>query len=430
MLKIYRTKDQSYKEYIKALASRGQELDSGVARKVTRILSNVKSRGDEAVREYALKFDQSCPERFEVPKDELKSAFEAMDEKLRGALLRAKANIAAYHERQAGTGYELENPQGCILGRMIRPLYRVGLYVPGGTAAYPSTVLMNAIPAKIAGVSEVLMTTPPGPDGKARADLLAAAYLCGVDRVFLIGGAQAVAAFCYGTESVPKVDKIVGPGNIFVATAKRLCYGVVDIDMIAGPSEVLVIANGDQNPAFIAADLLSQAEHDKLSACVLLTTCEELGKAVAREVEIQAGVLERFPIIESSMINYGGIVVCASVDEMFELANEIAPEHLEILLPDPESYLGRVKNAGSVFLGEYSPEPLGDYYSGTNHVLPTCGTARFSSPLGVEAFQKKISFTRYTKEALQSAAKDISEIAKKEGLTAHQAAVERRFSDV
>ena len=315
------------------------------------------------------------------------------------------------------------------MGQRIRGLKRVGLYVPGGTAAYPSSVLMNAIPAKIAGVEEVIMVTPPLKDGSANPDILTAAALAGVDRIFLMGGAQAVGALAYGTETIPKVDKIVGPGNIYVATAKRILYGTVDIDMIAGPSEILVMADSSANPKFLAADLMSQAEHDVLASSILLTTDRAVAEATLLELKRQMETLSRKEIIEQSLTNYGAMIVCRNIDEMVALANELAPEHLEVMLENPMSYLGRLDNAGSVFLGQYAPEPLGDYYAGPNHVLPTSGTARFFSPLGVDSFIKKSSYIYYTEDALLKAKEDIVCIAEREQLTAHANSIKVRFAD-
>ncbi len=314
-----------------------------------------------------------------------------------------------------------------ILGQRIRGLRRVGIYVPGGTAAYPSSVLMNAIPAKIAGVEEIIMVTPPGKDGTANPDILAAAKIAGVDRVFLMGGAQAVAALAYGTETVPQVDKIVGPGNIFVATAKKLLFGTVDIDMIAGPSEILIVADESADPKFLAADLMSQAEHDKLASAILLTTSAELANKTAEELERQMQTLSRREIIRQSLDDFGAIIVCNNLDEAVDFANELAPEHLEMAVKNPMEYIGRVDNAGSVFLGHFAPEPLGDYFAGPNHVLPTGGTARFFSPLSVDSFVKKSSFIYYTEDALREAKDDIVKLADTEGLTAHANSVKVRF---
>ena len=314
-----------------------------------------------------------------------------------------------------------------MMGQRIRGLKRVGIYVPGGTAAYPSSVLMNAVPAKIAGVEEIIMCTPPQKDGTPTPNIIAAAKVAGVDRIFLMGGAQAVAALAYGTESVPKVDKIVGPGNIFVATAKKLLYGTVDIDMIAGPSEILIIADKSANPKFLAADLMSQAEHDRLASAILLTDCEELAIETETELEKQMTALSRKDIIRSSVDNFGAIIVCSDMSQAIEFANELAPEHLEVCCENPMEYVGKLDNAGSVFLGNYSPEPLGDYFAGPNHVLPTSGTARFFSPLSVDSFVKKSSFIYYTEDALRKDAEDVVRFAETEGLTAHANSIKVRF---
>ena len=402
---------------------------------VLNIINEVRKKGDEAILQFGMDFDGASPEKFEVTKEEMKLAYDNAEESLKKALLHAKENITVYHEKQVKQGYEINKDNGIVLGQLVRGLARVGIYVPGGTAAYPSTVLMNAIPAKIAGVREIVMVTPPiierngnsAPSCKANPDILAAAYLAGVDRVFLAGGAQAVAALTYGTESFPVVDKIVGPGNIFVATAKKLLFGQVDIDMIAGPSEILVLADEYANPRYIAADLMSQAEHDPMASAVLLTTSEMIAKETLKEIEHQIGKLERKQIIEKSLSDFSAIIVCKSMTEMLDLANMIAPEHLELMVRDPMNYLPLIKNAGSVFCGEYTPEPLGDYLSGTNHVLPTSGTARFSSPLGVDSFIKKMSYTYYTREALAADREDIIIIAEKEGLDAHANSIKVRF---
>ena len=319
------------------------------------------------------------------------------------------------------------NENGVIMGQRVRGLHRVGIYVPGGTAAYPSSVLMNAVPAKIAGVQEIVMVTPPGKDGNPNPNIMAAAAIAGVDKVFLCGGAQAVAALAYGTERIPQVDKIVGPGNIFVATAKKLLYGVVDIDMVAGPSEILIVADKSAKPAFLAADLMSQAEHDKMASSILLTTSESIAKATAKELEKQIRYLERWDIIEKSLEDYGEIIVCEDLKQAIDFANELAPEHLELCVEEPLKYIGLIDNAGSVFLGNWSPEPLGDYYAGPNHVLPTGGTARFFSPLSVDSFIKKSSFIYYTEEELAKAKDDIINLAETEGLTAHANSIKVRF---
>ena len=344
-------------------------------------------------------------------------------------MLNAVENITAFHSRQKREGFCVTEENGVIMGQRVRGLDRVGLYVPGGTAAYPSSVLMNAIPAKIAGVKEIIMVTPPLKDGTANKDILVAAALCGVDKIYLAGGAQAVAALAFGTEEIPRVSKIVGPGNIFVATAKKLLYGTVDIDMIAGPSEILVLADETANPKYLAADLMSQAEHDKLASAVMITTSMEVAEKTRAEIERQSAYLSRKEIIDCSLDNYGAIIVCDDMDYAVELANKIAPEHLEVVAANPMEYIGRLDNVGSLFLGQYSPEPLGDYYAGPNHVLPTSGTARFFSPLGVDSFVKRSSYICYTKNALLDAADDIILIAEREKLTAHANSIRVRKED-
>jgi histidinol dehydrogenase len=388
---------------------------------VREILEAVRTGGDDALRMYSERFDGFFPEVFEIGRGEMRRAFEEVDDDFRKAIIHAAENIRTYHEKQKVYGYEMKGENNVVMGQIVRGLTTVGLYVPGGTAAYPSTVLMNAIPAKIAGVENLIMTTP-----KENREIFATAYLAGVDRIFLCGGAQAVAALAYGTERIPRVDKIVGPGNLYVATAKRLLFGQVDIDMVAGPSEIVIIADKTGNPEYIAADMLSQAEHDKKSAAILLTTDEKLAIKVSEVLENQLSLLRRKAIAEASMNENGMIVLCRSEDEMIDLANEIAPEHLEIHSVDPFAMMSGIRNAGSVFLGPYSPEPLGDYYAGTNHVLPTSGTARYASPLGVYDFVKRMSYTCYTKEALELAKDDIVTIGEAEGLEAHVKAVKIR----
>lgn len=415
------------KELLNSLRQRSGETDKKVTASVTEILDNVKSRGDEAVREYTMKFDGRCPEQMEVTRAQMEEAVAEADPRFVEALRNAMENIREFHSRQKQQSFIDAKSNGVMMGQRIRGLKRVGLYVPGGTAAYPSSVLMNAVPAKIAGVEEVIMVTPPLKDGTANPDILVAAALAGVDRIFLMGGAQAVGALAYGTETIPKVDKIVGPGNIFVATAKRILYGVVDIDMIAGPSEILVMADSTANPKFLAADLMSQAEHDVLASSILLTTDRAIAEQTLEELARQMEKLSRKEIIEKSLRDYGAMIVCRNVDEMVELANELAPEHLEVMMDNPMAYLGRLDNAGSVFLGQYAPEPLGDYYAGPNHVLPTSGTARFFSPLGVDSFIKKSSYIYYTEEALRAAHDDIVCIAEREQLTAHANSIKVRF---
>lgn len=388
MIRIAKADGVSERELINQLKARSGEIDRKVTSAVTEILNNVKQNGDDAVREYTLKFDGHMPSKFEISREEIDSSPDKCDRDFILALYKAADNIRDFHARQKQQSWLEPKQNGVILGQRIRGLKRVGVYVPGGTAAYPSSVLMNVIPAKIAGVKEIVMVTPPQKDGTANPDILAAAKIAGVDRVFLMGGAQAVAALAYGTQSVPKVDKIVGPGNIFVATAKKLLYGTVDIDMIAGPSEILIVADKSANPKFLAADLMSQAEHDKMASAILLTTSEETANETAKELSRQMQTLERRDIIEQSLNDFGAIIVCKDISEAVDFANELAPEHLELAVENPMEYIGRVDNAGSVFLGHYSPEPLGDYFAGPNHVLPTSGTARFFSPLSVDSFIK------------------------------------------
>lgn len=427
MIRIAKADGVSERELINQLKARSGEIDRKVTSAVTDILNNVKQNGDDAVREYTLKFDGHMPSKFEISREEIDSSPDKCDRDFILALYKAADNIRDFHARQKQQSWLEPKQNGVILGQRIRGLKRVGVYVPGGTAAYPSSVLMNVIPAKIAGVKEIVMVTPPQKDGTANPDILAAAKIAGVDRVFLMGGAQAVAALAYGTQSVPKVDKIVGPGNIFVATAKKLLYGTVDIDMIAGPSEILIVADKSANPKFLAADLMSQAEHDKIASAILLTTSEETANETAKELSRQMQTLERKDIIEQSLNDFGAIIVCKDISEAVDFANELAPEHLELAVENPMEYIGRVDNAGSVFLGHYSPEPLGDYFAGPNHVLPTSGTARFFSPLSVDSFIKKSSFIYYTEPALSEAKDDIIKLAETEGLTAHANSIKVRF---
>lgn len=429
MIQIAKADGKAERKLLEQLKARSGEIDRTVTAAVQEILSKVKDYGDTAVREYTMKFDGSVPENAEVPREVLDASIEQCDSEFVYALYKAADNIRDFHTRQKQQSWLDAKENGVILGQRIRGLRRVGIYVPGGTAAYPSSVLMNAIPAKIAGVEEIIMVTPPRKDGTANPDILAAAKIAGVDRVFLMGGAQAVAALAYGTETVPQVDKIVGPGNIFVATAKKLLFGTVDIDMIAGPSEILIVADESADPKFLAADLMSQAEHDKLASAILLTTSEELAKRTAAELERQMQTLSRREIIERSIDDFGAIIVCGNLDEAIDFANELAPEHLEMAVKNPMEYIGRVDNAGSVFLGHFAPEPLGDYFAGPNHVLPTGGTARFFSPLSVDSFVKKSSFIYFNEPALRQAREDITAIARAEGLDAHAHSIEVRFSD-
>lgn len=386
---------------------------------VSEIIENVKQNGDKALFEYCEKFDKARLSALEVTAEETEEAFAAVEPEFIEILKEAAENIRAFHEKQVRNSFIINDKDGIITGQKITPIEKVGLYVPGGTAAYPSTVLMDSIPAKIAGCEEISIVTPPSADGKVNPVILAAAKIAGVDRIFKIGGAQAVAALAYGTETVPKVDKIVGPGNAFVAEAKRQVFGRVSIDMIAGPSEILVIADGKSNPEFVAADLLSQAEHDKMASAVLVTDSEELAMAVSEELERQIPLLPRSEIARDSIENNGKIIVAEELSDVFAVANEIAPEHLELCVDNPFDYLDKIKNAGSIFMGRYCPEALGDYFAGPNHTLPTSGTARFSSPLSVDDFVKKSQYTYYTKSALERVAGKVAFFAEKEGLSAH-----------
>lgn len=426
-MKITKANGKAEYALIENLKKRAGETDEKIVEIVTTILSEVKKNGDDAVREYTVRFDGGLPKKSVIEKDELQSYLDKVDDDFKNAIVNAKNNIYDFHLRQAQQSWMTTKDSGVIMGQRIRGLHRVGIYVPGGTAAYPSSVLMNAIPAKIAGVKEIIMVTPPGKDGNPNPNIMAAAAVAGVDKVFLVGGAQAVAALAYGTEKIPKVDKIVGPGNIFVATAKKLLYGIVDIDMVAGPSEILIVADKTADPAFLAADLMSQAEHDKMASAILLTTSLELAKATLHEIDKQLKYLERQVIIEESLENYGEIIVCEDLAQAIDFANELAPEHLELCVAEPLKYIGKVDNAGSVFLGNWSPEPLGDYYAGPNHVLPTSGTAKFFSPLSVDSFIKKSSFIYYTPDELRKAKDDIIKLADTEGLTAHANSIKVRF---
>ena len=386
---------------------------------VAEILRNVRERGDEAVREYTEKFDHAKPESLTVTPAEMQEALDSVDPDFLRILKRAAENIRKFHSRQVRNSFILNDEDGILMGQKVIPVDPAGLEVPGGTAAYPSTVLMDVIPAKIAGVKEVILTTPPGPDGKINPAVLAAASVAGADRIVKAGGAQAIAALAFGTESVPKADKIVGPGNAFVAEAKRQVYGMVSIDMIAGPSEILVVADGKSNPAYVAADLLSQAEHDKVASAVLVTDSAELAEQVSAEIEKQIPQLIRAEIARASIDQNGKIIVAEDLRAAIEIANEIAPEHLELCVDNPFDYLDSIRHAGSVFLGRNCPEALGDYLAGPNHTLPTQGTARFSSPLSVDDFVKKTQYTYYTKDALERVAQDVAAFAEKEGLTGH-----------
>ena len=420
-----------YKESLDAMLSivrqyTQQTTDMEIERRVYDIIENVRANGDAALREYSEKFDGVKLDDFKVDQSIIDAAWDNLPEDLKHALLVAKKNITEFHSREIEQGFVDMDTPGITRGQKVTPLARVGLYVPGGTAAYPSTIMMTALPAKIAGVKEIIMVTPPQKDGINPA-VLGAAKLAGVDAVYQVGGAQGVAALAYGTEQIPKVDKIVGPGNIYVATAKRQVFGQVDIDMIAGPSEIGIIADDSANPVHLAADLLSQAEHDPRARAIMVTNSEKLAQLVSDDVERQLSQLPRESIARPTIENNSYIAVMDSVEDMFTVMNEVAPEHLEIQLPDPMEYMSMVENAGSVFLGRYASEPLGDYVGGTNHVLPTSGTAKFSSPLGVYDFVKRISFTQFSRERLQEVAKDITTLARTEGLEAHARAIEVRF---
>ena len=426
MIRILRSHEAAREEIL----SRGEaRVPESVERDVREILAAVRAEGDAAVMAFNAKFGAPQQTALLATREEIEAGYAAVDEGLRGVLARAKENIEAFHRRQKREGFIASEREGIVLGQRILPIARAGLYVPGGTASYPSTVLMNAIPAKIAGVPTIVMATPPGPDGKIAPAILAAAKIAGVTTIVKAGGAQAIAALAYGTQSVPRVDKIVGPGNIYVATAKRQVYGQVDIDMIAGPSEILVVADAEANPAHVAADLLSQAEHDRLSSAVLVCDSMALAEAVAAEIERQLALLPREEIARASIEKNGKIIVADDLREGVAIANELAPEHLELCVRDPFALLGAVKNAGSIFLGRYAPEALGDYFAGPNHTLPTLGTARFSSPLSVDDFVKKSSFIYYTSEAFAAVKDDVARFARAEGLEAHARSALSRFEE-
>ena len=414
MIKIYNFGQVSNDEIF---ARAVPEVD--VQQVVADILANVKQYGDRALFDYCEKFDHAKLTALQVAEEEIEEAVSQVDKEFLEILEKAAVNIRKFHSRQVRNSFIINDENGIVIGQKIIPVDRAGLYVPGGTAAYPSTVLMDSIPAKIAGCPEVVMVTPPNREGKINPVILAAAKVAGVDKIFKVGGAQAIAALAFGTETIPKVDKIVGPGNAFVAEAKKQVYGMVSIDMIAGPSEILVIADGKSNPRYVAADLLSQAEHDKLASAVLVTDSRDLAEAVAQELEVQIPLLERKEIARTSIDNNGKIIVAETLEQAVAIANEIAPEHLELCVDNPFDYLDSIRHAGSVFMGRYCPEALGDYFAGPNHTLPTSGTARFSSPLSVDDFIKKTQFTYYTRNALNAVAADVAKFATAEGLTAH-----------
>ncbi len=426
MIKIYEYSELNSNEIFDRADPTGD-----VSEIVSGIIENVKQNGDKALYEYCEKFDKARLSSLEVSEDEINEAINTVEPEFIRILEKAAVNIREFHSAQKRNSFVIDTDKcGVVIGQKVIPIEKAGLYVPGGTAAYPSTVLMDAIPAKIAGCKELCICTPPMADGKVNPVILAAAKIAGVDRIFKVGGAQAIAALAYGTETVSKVDKIVGPGNAFVAEAKRQVYGMVSIDMIAGPSEILVIADGKSDPVFVAADMLSQAEHDKNASAVLVTDSMELAEAVSKELERQIPLLEREEIARTSIDNNGKIIVASDIEKGIEISNEIAPEHLELCLDDPFKYLDSIKNAGSIFMGRYCPEALGDYFAGPNHTLPTSGTARFSSPLSVDDFVKKTQFTYYTKEALSEVYKDVAFFAKKEGLEAHAKSATVRFEEI
>ncbi|MDD4296922.1 MAG: histidinol dehydrogenase [Ruminiclostridium sp.] len=428
-MKIYNYMPESIGRLVSKLKERNSEEQKNITEAVQSIISEVRQKGDEALFELTKKFDGVTLQNPEVKKELIENSFESIEPALARAIKRAAGNIRSFHENQKEKSWFTTEENGILLGQKVTPLERVGIYVPGGTAPLPSSVLMNAIPAKIAGVKEIIMLTPPGKNGVPNPAILACALIAGVDRVFQVGGAQAIAAMAYGTETIPKVDKITGPGNIFVATAKKMVYGLCDIDMIAGPSEVMIIADDSAKPEYVAADLLSQAEHDILASAILITTSQKLLEMVLAGIEKQTEKLPRKELIQKSLDNNGAMVLVNSIDEAVELANKIAPEHLELCVRNPFLLVGDVKNAGAIFLGEYSPEPLGDYMAGPNHVLPTNGTARFYSPLSVDDFVKRSSIISYSKEALENVWQDIATFAEAEGLTAHANSVRIRFKD-
>ena len=419
----------NYEELENKLHTRKTEISEEVNKAVSEIINNVRENGDDALKEYCAKFDGfhvSRKDDFIVSKQEIMDAITKVGPEFMKILERTKDQITEYHKNQIEKSWTMYKDNGVIMGQLVRPIATVALYVPGGTATYPSTVMMNAVPAKLAGVEDLYIITPVKKDGKVSDVILAAAYVAGITKIYKCGGAQGVAAAAYGTDTITKADKIVGPGNIFVATAKKLCYGVVDIDMIAGPSEILVVADENANPEYVAADLLSQAEHDPMASAILLTTSEDLLNSVNQQLSKQSAILPKKEIVEQSLKNYGKAIVCDSLEECISISNEIAPEHLELMISNPMEYLQEVKNAGSVFLGYYTCESIGDYFGGTNHVLPTSGTARFSSALSVDSFIKKSSYLYYSKQAIETYAKYIETIASEEHLQAHANAAKVR----
>ncbi|MBQ6787820.1 MAG: histidinol dehydrogenase [Lachnospiraceae bacterium] len=430
-MKIVALTEETKKNLLEDLLKRSTNDYGEYEKIVADIIEQVKTRKEDAIFEYSLKFDKcsTTKDNFEVSREEIEAAYLEVDERFIQVMKDSAKNIRKYHEKQKRNSWFDAKEDGTILGQKITPMQSVGVYVPGGKAAYPSTTLMNVVPAKVAGVPNIIMTTPAGADGKVNPATLVAADIAGVNKIFKVGGAQAIAALAYGTEMLPKVDKIVGPGNIFVALAKRAVYGHVSIDSIAGPSEILVLADESANPRYVAADLLSQAEHDEMASAILITTSKKLAEEVSKEVDVFTSQLSRKEIIQKSLDNYGYILLAEDMDTAIEAANEIASEHLEILTVNPFDTMTKIKNAGAIFLGEYSSEPLGDYYAGPNHVLPTNGTAKFFSPLNVDDYMKKSSIISYSRDALQKVHKDIELFAEKEGLTAHANSIRVRFEN-
>lgn len=430
-MKIVELSEENKKEVQKNILQRSPSTFGAQEATVRSIIEDIKARGDEAVFEYTKKFDRAeiTTDNFQVTEEEIRAAYKEVPPELLDVVRKALVNIRAFHEKQKQNSWITTTEKGTILGQKITPMQRVGVYVPGGKAAYPSSVLMNIVPAKVAGVEEVIMTTPCSAQGKVNPVVLVAANEAGADRIFKVGGAQAIAALAFGTESIPKVDKIVGPGNIFVALAKKAVYGNVSIDSVAGPSEILVLADETANPRYVAADLLSQAEHDEMASAVLVTTSEDLARKVSAEVDGFLKILSRREIIQKSLDNFGRILVARNRQEAIDAANEFAPEHLEIVMRDAFEVMTKIRNAGAIFIGEYSSEPLGDYFAGPNHILPTSGTARFFSPLSVDDFVKKSSIIHYSREALKEIHKDIEQFAKCEQLTAHANSIAVRFEN-
>ena len=427
MMDIIELNNKNISDIVSIIKKRSNTLN--IRKGVEDIIKNVRTYGDKALRDYTLDFDKVYIEKFKVEEEEIDKAYNQCDLEFIEILKESIENIKKYHEKQKKTSYIYQKELGIYMGQRLIPMDSVAIYVPGGKAAYPSSVLMNAIPAQVAGVKEIVLVTPPNKDGKINKQILVAAKLCGINKIYKLGGAQAIAALTYGTESVENVSMIVGPGNAFVAEAKRQVYGDVGIDMVAGPSEILIVADEKANPKYIAADLMSQAEHDELASSILITTSKELAEKVNEEIKVQIKGLNRRDIIKNSLNKFGKIIICNSIEKSIEVANLIAPEHLELLIDNPIEYLEQVKSAGSVFLGEYTPEPIGDYFGGTNHVLPTGGTAKFSSPLSVDTFIKKSSFLYYSQKAVKRDGKKIIRFANEEGLTAHANSIKVRLDN-